>query len=91
MAKLKFSSGNTRKKDPTRIQTVSDTAVFSSYLASAAILAIAIIEAENQFQQGSVWVGLIYIILALIGVLFSVIITLWNQRNKKLQKEQKKK
>jgi len=91
MAKLNFTSGNTQQKDPTRLQTVSDTVVFSSYLASAAILVIAIIEAENQFQQGSVWGGLVYIILAIVGVLFSVFITLWNQHNKKLQKEQKKK
>lgn len=91
MAKLKLLSGKTQQKDPPRIQTVSETVVFSCYLASAAILVIAIIEAVKQFQQGSVWGGAVYIILAVAGVLFSVFITLWNRRNKKLLKEQKKK
>ena len=91
MAKLKLSSGKTQQKDPPRIQTVSETVVFSCYLASAAILVIAIIEAVKQFQQGSVWGGVVYIILAVAGVLFSIFITLWNRRNKKLLKEQKKK
>ena len=52
---------------------------------------IGALEAVKQFQQASVWGGVIYIILAIAGVLFSVFITLWNRRNKKLLKEQKKK
>lgn len=91
MAKLKFSAGKTHQKDPPRIQTVSDTVVFSCYLASAAILVIAILEAVKQFQQGSILGGIVYIILAIAGVFFSVFITLWNRRNKKLLKETKKK
>ena len=91
MAKVKFPSVNTQQKEPPRIQTVSDTVVFSCYLASAAILVIAVNEAVKQFQQASVWGGVVYIILAIAGVLFSVFITLWNRRNKKLLKEQKKK
>jgi len=54
MAKLKFPSVNTQQKEPPRIQTVSDTVVFSCYLASAAILVIAVNEAVKQFQQASV-------------------------------------
>jgi len=91
MAKLKFSSGQTQQKDPPPIQTVSYTVVFSCYLASAVILVIAIIEAVKQFQQASVWGGVIYIVLAIAGILFSVFITLWNRRNKKLLNEKKKK
>ncbi len=91
MAKMKFSTGTQKQKDPPPIQTVSDTVVFSCYIASAAILAIAIIEAIKQFQQSNIWGGIIYIILAIAGVLFSVFITLWNRRNKKLLKEKEKK
>ncbi len=91
MAKLKYSSGKTQQKDPPPIQTVSDTVVFSCYIASAAILVIAIIEAVKQFQQANIWGGIIYIVLAIAGVLFSVFITLWNRRNKKLLKAKKKK
>lgn len=91
MAKMKFSMGNQKQKDPPTLQTVSDTVVFSCYIASVAILVIAILEAVKRFQQGSLWGGIVYIVLAITGVLFSVFITLWNRRNKKLLKETKKK
>lgn len=91
MAKMKFSTGSTQQKDPPRIQTVSETVVYSCYIASVAILVIAIIEAVKQFQLGSLWGGIVYIVLAIAGVLFSVFITLWNRRNKQLLKETKKK
>lgn len=91
MAKMKFSTGRMQQKEAPRIQTVSDTVVFSCYIASVAILVIAIIEAVKQFQQGSRWGGIVYIVLAIAGVLFSVFITLWNRRNKTLLKEAKKK
>ena len=91
MAKMKFSMGNQKQKDPPPIQTVSDTVVFSCYIASVAILVIAIIEAVKRFQLGDLWGGIIYVALAIAGVLFSVFITLWNRRNKKLLKEKKKK
>ncbi len=91
MAKMKFSMGNQKPKDPPPIQTVSDTIVFSCYIASVAILVIAVIEAVKRFQLGNLWGGIVYIALAIAGVLFSVFITLWNKRNKKLLKESKKK
>lgn len=91
MAKMKFSTGSTQQKDPPRIQTVSETVVFSCYIASVAILVIAIIEAVKQFQQGNLWGGIVYTALAIVGVLFSVFITLWNRRNRKILKEKKKK
>ncbi len=91
MAKLKFSSGQLPQKYPPRIQAVSDTVVFSCYLASVVILVIAIIEADKQFQLSNFWGGILYIVLAIAGVLFSVFITLWNRRNKQLLREQKKK
>lgn len=83
--------GNQKPKDPPPIQTVSDTIVFSCYIASVAILVIAVIEAVKRFQLGNLWGGIVYIALAIAGVLFSVFITLWNKRNKKLLKESKKK
>ena len=90
MAKMKFSTGTQKQKDPPAVQTVSDTVVFSCYIASAVILVIAIIEAVKRFQLGNLWGGMIYVALAIAGVLFSVFITLWNRRNKKLLKEKKK-
>ena len=91
MAKFKVASGNTQQKEPPKIQTVSETVVFSCYIASVAILVIAILEAVKRFQQGSLWGGIVYTALAIVGVLFSVFITLWNRRNKKILKEKKKK
>lgn len=91
MAKMKFSMGNQKQKDPPPLQTVSETVVFSCYIASVAILVIAMIEAVKRFQLGNFWGGIVYIALAIAGILFSVFITLWNKRNKKLLKEKKKK
>jgi len=91
MEKMKISTGKQKQKDPPRIQTVSDTVVFSCYIASLAILVIAVIEAYKQFQLGNTWGGIIYIALAITGFLFSIFITLWNRRNKKLLKQKKKK
>jgi type VI protein secretion system component VasK len=91
MTKMKFSMGNQKQKDLPTIQTVSGTVVFSCYIASVAILVIAVIEAVKRFQLGDLWGGIIYVALAIAGVLFSVFITLWNRRNKKLLKEKKKK
>ena len=83
--------GNQKQKDPPPLQTVSDTVVFSCYIASLAILVIAVIEAVKRFQLGNFWGGIVYIALAIAGILFSVFISLWNKRNKKLLKEKKKK
>lgn len=91
MAKMKLSTGKQKQKDPPRIRTVSDTVVLSCYIASLVILVVAVIEAYKQFQLGNLWVGIMYIALAIAGVLFSVFITLWNRRNKKLLKQKKKK
>ena len=91
MAKMKFSTGKQKQKDPPRIQTVSDTVVFSCYIASLAILVIAVIEAYKQFQVDNLWGGIVYIALAIAGILFSIFITRWNRRNKKLLKEKRKK
>lgn len=91
MAKRKISTTKIKQKDLPRIQTVSDTVVYSCYIASLAILVIAVIEAYKQFQLDNLWGGIIYIALAIVGILFSIFITLWNRRNKKLLKEKKKK
>jgi len=91
MAKMKLSPAKQRQKDLPRIRTVSDTVVLSCYIASLVILVVAVIEAYKQFQLGNLWGGIMYVALAIAGVLFSVFITLWNRRNKKLLKAKKKK
>ena len=88
---MKLSTAKQRQKDPPRIRTVSDTVVFLCYIASLVILVVAVIEAYKQFQLGNLWGGIMYVALAIAGVLFSVFITLWNRRNKKLLKQKKKK
>lgn len=90
MAKYKFPSKQLQPKGSKEVRTVSDPVVFSCYFASAVILVLAIIEAVKEFQQGRIWGGVIYILLAIAGVLFSVFITIWNKRNKKLLREGKK-
>lgn len=90
MAKYKFPSKQLQPKGSNEVRTVSDPVVFSCYIASAVILVLAIIEAVKEFQQGKIWGGVIYILLAIAGVLFSVFITIWNKRNKKLLREGKK-
>ena len=62
-------------KGSNEVRTVSDPVV-SCYIASAVILVLAIIEAVKEFQQGKIWGGVIYILLAIAGVLFSVFITM---------------
>ncbi len=85
-----FASKQLQPKGSNEVRTVSDPVVFSCYIASAVILVLAIIEAVKEFQQGKIWGGVIYILLAIAGVLFSVFITIWNKRNKKLLREGKK-
>jgi hypothetical protein len=71
MAKMKLSTGKQKQKDPPRIRTVSDTVVLSCHIASLVILVVAVIEAYKQFQLGNLWVGIMYIAMAIAGVLFS--------------------
>lgn len=91
MAKMKFSTGNQKPKDEPKIQTVSDTVVISCYIASVAIVIICGIEAVKQFQLDNLWGGIVYVVLAVAGVLFSFFITRWNRRNKKQLQEKKTK
>ncbi len=86
--KSSFSNGNKPKVAQTS-RTVSDAVVYSCYLASAAILVIAGIEAVKQFKLGNLWGGVVYVILAVVGVLFSVFITYWNRRNKEQLSDKK--
>ena len=61
---------------------ISAGALSSCYVASAAIAVIAGREAVLRFGSDPVG-GTFYIILAVLGVLFSVFITVTNNRNKK--------
>lgn len=63
---------------------VSGSVLMSCYLASAVIVAISASEAIRCFGAESKSEGIFYVVLAVLGVLFSVFITLMNRRNKKL-------
>ena len=63
---------------------VSSTVLFSCYVASAAIIVIAVSEAIKSFGASDSSAGAFYIALAVLGAAFSVFITLMNNRNKKL-------
>lgn len=63
---------------------VSGAVLASCYVASAAIAAISVSEAVKCFDAGKTGNGTFYIILAAVGVLFSVFITVLNRRNRKL-------
>ena len=68
---------------------VSGNVIISCYAASAVIVVIAVSEAIKSFGAGSTSEGTFYVILAVLGVLFSVFITLMNNRNKKFIKQGK--
>ena len=68
---------------------ISGNVLISCYVASAAIAVIAVSEALKCFGADSKGEGYFYVILAVLGVLFSVFITLMNNRNKKLIKQGK--
>lgn len=91
MAKIKIPTSNRKPAEPPEIKTVSSSIVYSCYLASTAIVVLSGFEVYKQFKLGNPWGGLFYVVLAVAGVLFSVFITKWNQRNKKLLAEKKNK
>jgi hypothetical protein len=91
MAKTKRSAVTQKPKELPPVQTVSDLVLGSCYIASLAIAILASLEAFKQFQQDKVWGGVVYVYLAVAGVFFSVFITLWNRRNKKLLRDNKHK
>ena len=68
---------------------ISGTVLISCYVASAAIAVIAGNEAFRSFGSGSAGNGTFYVILAVLGVLFSVFITVMNNRNKKMLRQGK--
>ncbi len=63
---------------------VSVAVLVSCYTASAAIAVIAVSEALRRFAEADSRGGAFYAILAVLGALFSVFITVMNNRNKKL-------
>lgn len=68
---------------------VSSTVVVSCYVASAAIVFIAVSEALKAFGANDARMGGFYTVLAVLGALFSVFITIMNNRNKKLLERNK--
>lgn len=63
---------------------VSGTVLVSCYIASVAIVAIAVSEAIKSYGASDTTTGVFYIALAALGVVFSAFITIMNNRNKKL-------
>jgi|GEM_PF-1314700 len=70
---------------------ISSTVLVSCYVASAAIAVIAGNEAFKSFGSDNTGSGSFYVILAVLGLLFSVFITVMNNRNKKLLRQGKTK
>jgi len=68
---------------------VSATVLASCYVASAAIVIIAVSEAVKSFGAADTKNGTFYVVLAVLGVLFSVFIAVLNARNKRLIAEHK--
>ena len=72
-----------------QIKQVSGTVLMSCYVASAAIIVIAVSEALKAFNSADIKTGAFYVALAVLGLLFSGFITIMNNRNKKLLNQQK--
>ena len=72
-----------------QIKQVSGTVLMSCYVASAAIIVIAVSEAVKAFNSADTKTGAFYVALAVLGLLFSGFITIMNNRNKKLLNQQK--
>jgi hypothetical protein len=87
----------TKKQGPLKrsgtYKEVSGSVIGSCYVASAVIAIIAVSEAVKSFSSANTSSGAFYVALAVLGVLFSVFITVVNRRNKKRfgQKNGKKK
>ncbi|MEA4894288.1 MAG: hypothetical protein VB064_03400 [Oscillospiraceae bacterium] len=72
-----------------QILQISGTVLISCYVASAAIVVIAVSEALRRFGSAESGSGAFYVALAVLGLLFSVFITVMNNRNKRLLSEKK--
>ena len=69
---------------------VSGTVLISCYIASAAIIVIAVSEAVKCYNVSDTKTGIFYVILAVLGTAFSVFITVMNSRNKRIIEQNKK-
>lgn len=80
----KPKSRSAKPKTGKPVRHVSGSVVFSCYVASTAIIAISVGEAIRRFGADERGRGIFYIVLAVLGLFFSVFITVMNNRNKKL-------
>jgi len=87
----KPKSGDAKPGTGKPVRHVSASVVFSCYIASAAIIAISAGEAIKSFGADETGRGKFYILLAVLGLFFSVFITVMNNRNKKLLEENDRK
>jgi len=69
---------------------VSANVIFSCYIVSAAIAVIAVSEAAKSFGSSDTTGGVFYVALAVLGLAFSVFITVVNNRNKKRLSQQQR-
>ncbi|MFB0921018.1 MAG: hypothetical protein QMB62_09065 [Oscillospiraceae bacterium] len=72
-----------------QVKLVSGNILVSCYVASAAIVVIAVSEALKSFGSADTRSGVFYVALGVLGLLFSLFITVMNNRNKKLLAQQK--
>ena len=72
-----------------QIKLVSGNILISCYVASAAIIVITVSEAVKAFNTADSKTGTFYVVLAVLGLLFSGFITVMNNRNKKILNQQK--
>jgi Na+/serine symporter len=77
-------SGPAPLKRNNTARQVSGNVMVSCYIATAAILVIALVEAARSFMTGENRAGISYIVLAVLGVFLSIFITIMNSRNRRL-------
>ena len=68
---------------------ISPTVLVSCYVASAANIALSVSEALRCFSETDSGNGTFYVVLAVLGLFFSVFITIMNNRNKRILAQQK--
>ncbi len=92
-----FDGDRTKKAKPAplkragTVKQISSSVLFSCWAASLIIAIVAVSEAVGRFGEKNTSGGAIYVVVAVLGVLFSVFITVMNRRNKKLLKQPDKK
>lgn len=80
-----------QKKEKSTPRTLSTAQLVSCYAASALIVVFSLLERNRQLAAGETEDGIFYIVLAVVGVLVSVVITWRHLAAKKKLEESKQK